>query len=372
MKKLTNKTTITTKATMILLLAATAATATTPRSLGSAGRPTGSMGSHSMPGHSAGQPHVNMAPAHQGPSGMTRPHNTPGMTQSHTPAHTQPHSTPHSAPHSTPNYSPHSTPGGHAGSGFHGAPAHGGYVSRTHIRGGMTYVNHYRPYHFRGVEFHAYRPMHFFAPRFYGWMDSPWAFRVHYRWGWFGSPWYYAYRGYFTPYAFYSSPAYWLTDYLVATSLEESYQAGMIAYSGRYGMSEPVKLAIAAEVRRQIILEKAEAAGYQSATPTFLDGQSHVFVVTNPTTANAGNMACSLTGGDVVQLDGNAQVNGASATVQVVASKGNDCATGSYIGVTLAQLQEMQNGMRETVDQGMTSLQAQQGQNGLPATPAGM
>ena len=132
-----------------------------------------------------------------------------------------------------------------------------------------------------------------------------------------------------------------------------------------YGITPAMKEAIALEVHRQIALEKAEATGYQASAPAFLDGNRHVFVVTNETTANAGNQACSLSGGDVVQLDGASSVNGGDATVQVVASKGQDCQSGSYVGVTLAQLQEMQNGMRESIDEGMAACN-QQGQNGLP------
>jgi hypothetical protein len=38
--------------------------------------------------------------------------------------------------------------------------------------------------------------------------------------------------------------------------------------------------------------------------------------------------------------------------------------------VGLADLQDMQNHMRETIDQGMTELQRKQGQSGIPAAPA--
>jgi hypothetical protein len=280
----------------------------------------------------------------------------------------------------------HSTPGGYnrggyphsAGSGFrHERPVverhvRGGYVERTYMRHGSSHVSYYRPYHYRGIEFHAYRPTRFFAPRFYGWVDAPWTYRVRYRWGWYSSPWFAAYHGYFTPFAVYSSAPFWLTDYVLASSLQEAWQAGNVGCNCQYGMTPAVKEAIATEVHRQIALEKAEATGYQASAPAFLDGNSHAFVVTNSTVANAGNQACALTGGDVVQLDGASSVNGGNATVQVVASKGQDCRTGSYVGVTLAQLQEMQNGMRESINEGMSTLQAEQGQNGLPAAPAGM
>jgi hypothetical protein len=56
------------------------------------------------------------------------------------------------------------------------------------------------------------------------------------------------------------------------------------------------------------------------------------------------------------------------ATLVVMASKGGvECRKGSAVQVGLADLQNMQNHMRETLDQGLSDLQAHQG--GLPAPP---
>jgi hypothetical protein len=269
--------------------------------------------------------------------------------------------------HQNPGYSQPHTAVNHVGGGsFRREPP----VAVRHVSGGGARVDYYRPYRFHGLEFRAYAPARFFAPRFYGWADAPWGFRVHYRWGWFGAPWFAGYRAYFAPYAVYTSAPFWLTDYMLAASLQQAWREGVAGCNCQYGMADAVKQSVAVEVYRQIELEKAEAAGYQANTPTFLDGRSHVFVVSNGTTADAGGQACALTGGDVVQLDANSQVDGANATVQVLSSKGEDCSTGSYVGVTLAQLQDMQNAMRATIDQGLQTLEAQQGQNGLPMAPA--
>ncbi len=60
-----------------------------------------------------------------------------------------------------------------------------------------------------------------------------------------------------------------------------------------------------------------------------------------------------------------------SATAVVLASKGGtECAPAASVSIALADLQEMHNHMRETVDQGLAELQAKQGQGGLPAAPA--
>jgi len=58
------------------------------------------------------------------------------------------------------------------------------------------------------------------------------------------------------------------------------------------------------------------------------------------------------------------------ATLNVVVSKGGkECPASSAVTVAVADLQEMQNGMRETVDQGLQELQSNQGKNGIPAAP---
>src|SRR6202040_3841045 len=48
---------------------------------------------------------------------------------------------------------------------------------------------------------------------------------------------------------------------------------------------------------------------------------------------------------------------------------GTECRRGATVSVAFADLQEMQNHMRETIDQGMAELQAKQSKGGLPALP---
>jgi hypothetical protein len=50
-----------------------------------------------------------------------------------------------------------------------------------------------------------------------------------------------------------------------------------------------------------------------------------------------------------------------------MASKAQECAKGTTVMVAVTDLQDMQNHMRETIDQGMGDLQAHK--NGLPAPP---
>ncbi len=57
-------------------------------------------------------------------------------------------------------------------------------------------------------------------------------------------------------------------------------------------------------------------------------------------------------------------------TLVVLASKGgNECGKSSTVSVALIDLQEMQNQMRESIDQGLADLQSKQGKGGLPVAP---
>jgi len=261
------------------------------------------------------------------------------------------------------------------------------YVSRTYYVNGRMYNHFYRPFLWGGVSLHVYAPGFFFGPAFYGWAYNPWAAPVVYAgWGWGGTPWYGYYGPWFSPYPRYLGPSFWLTDYLVSQTLMAAYMEQQAANAAYYNqplayqapLSPEVKDMIAAEVQRQIALENSEAAAGVQSTPDpassgiarmLSDGQQHVFVVANSVdvTSNAGG-ECFLTEGDVLQLRGTVPP-GQPANLTVLASKGQDCMKGSTVQVQVADLQEMQNHMRETIDQGLSDLQKKQGQGGLPPAP---
>jgi hypothetical protein len=263
------------------------------------------------------------------------------------------------------------------------------FVQRTYFVQGVPYTRVYRPMFYHGISFNVYAPVRFYTPRFYAWAYTPWSVGISFNFGWGARPWYGFYAGYFTPYPRYIGPNYWLADYLLAQSLQESYQerldaaaAAQAGYdpSGQVALSPQVKNLIAAEVQRQLALESAEsqnatqsAMPASSAAPPFLaDNQTHVFVVSSSLIVSSPNQECALTQGDVVQLSPGLAPNATTAYVQVLASKGQDCQTGSSVPVQLADLQEMQNHMRETVDTGLGELQSRQGQGGLPIIDASL
>jgi hypothetical protein len=260
------------------------------------------------------------------------------------------------------------------------------YVQRTYYSRGVSYTRVYRPYIYGGVSFNVYTPIRYYPPAFYGWVYSPWVAPVPYRWSWTGSPWHTYYGGYFTPYPVYTSASLWLTDYLIAMTLEQAYRDRMeaaayanaqanAAYGGQVALTPEVKQAIADEVRRQLAMENSERqnmtlnASYSNEPPPlFGSNGSHVFVVSSSLYVTSEGQECAISEGDVLQLNGGVSPNAAAADVVVLASKGQDCRKGSIVSVPLQDLQDMQNSMRETIDQGLGNLQSHQ--EGLPAPPS--
>ena len=100
-----------------------------------------------------------------------------------------------------------------------------------------------------------------------------------------------------------------------------------------------------------------------------VDGQPHVFVVSNGLDAASPDGECSVTEGDVLQVVGSIRSGAPAADLTVLAGKGRDCSKGSVVQVQVADLQEMQNHMRETLDQGLAELKEKQGQGGIPSVP---
>jgi hypothetical protein len=256
------------------------------------------------------------------------------------------------------------------------------YAARSYYYNGRAYDRYYGNYYYRGVYVYPYYPAAYYAPAYYGWAYNPWAAPVPYAWGWGGNPWYGYYGAYFTPYPVYPSAAFWLTDYIIANSLQAAYQAQAAAMSNPAPLTPDVKQLVADEVKRQIALENAEAQGAakndvpdpasSSIQRALTDGTAHVFVAgADLDVVDSSGAECALSQGDALQLKGQTAPDATASTLVVLASKGGrECPKGSLVSVGLQDLQDMQNHMRETIGQGMQELQAKQGKGGLPAAPA--
>jgi hypothetical protein len=264
------------------------------------------------------------------------------------------------------------------------------YDRRTYYYNGRAYDRFYNRYEYRpGVFLDVYSPSRFYGVGFYGWAYNPWAAAIPYAWGFAAAPWYGYYGAYFTPYPVYASPSLWLTDYLISTSLAAGYDAHIAAQAQAEaaGTAPPAPLTpeakqmIADEVQRQIARENAEAqangnqqendAASSSIARILSDGQPHVFVPGKEfDVTDAAGQECAVSDGDVLQLMGPPAADATAASLMVVSSKGGvECPSRDTVSVSFEDLQDMQNHMRETVDQGLQELQAKQGTGGLPPAP---
>src|SRR5579864_2228711 len=105
-----------------------------------------------------------------------------------------------------------------------------GFVSRTFVSGGhvlYTHVYHQQVWHQFGRSFayETFVPAVRFPAVYYAWALGAWPRPVFYGWGWQMQPWYPTYGVMFTPYAAYTSPDQWMTDYIIAQNMQMAYQA---------------------------------------------------------------------------------------------------------------------------------------------------
>src|ERR1700722_5118445 len=97
---------------------------------------------------------------------------------------------------------------------------------RTYLDNGVLTHQFYRPYLFGGTTLDAYAPQRFYSQDFYKWVAKPqlwtppaWSYLTK------QEPWYTHNQTYFTPQSSYASPVFWLTDFVLAMSLFEAYNA---------------------------------------------------------------------------------------------------------------------------------------------------
>jgi hypothetical protein len=269
---------------------------------------------------------------------------------------------------------------------FHGHD----FAQRTYYYHGHVYQNYYRGAVYGGVSINVYAPARYYPVGFYGWAYHPWGAPVAFAWGFDSDPWYGYYGNYFVPYPVYPNASLWLTDYMISSDLAAAYQAGQesgtLAPNDQAGNTAPaltpeIKQMIADEVRNQIALENAD--GQQSlqnhdpdpassGIPRMLgDGQRHVFVVGSPLdVVDDSGSECALSEGDALQLSTPPPPDATGVSLSVLSSKGkHECAKSDVVTVSVGDLQEMQNHMRESIDRGLAELRDKQGKGGLPVAP---
>ena len=276
-------------------------------------------------------------------------------------------------------------------------------IQRTYYRGGSSYVRTYNPYSWGGRPYYAYTPAIVFAPAFYGYCYTPWYSPVSYNWGWNSSPWYGSYGYYYHPYPHYTSPAYWLTDYLISDMLATQYQDSiataqanaqaaqanaraaqanaqaaqsneaiaeanaqaaqadaLAAQANAQADAQAPAAPITDDVKEQIATQVAEAIkANEQKTPieigSLMTDTKHVYAVSDDLDVTTGpdSTECSLTSGDLIRLATSPNDGDQAASMTVVSSKKGSCSAGSAITVSMTDLQSFQNDFAERVETGM-------------------
>ncbi len=286
------------------------------------------------------------------------------------------------------------------------------YVSRTYVSHGVVHVGVYRSYYWGGHAYYGWHAGFYWHPGFYAWAWNPWPGPLAWGvglWGW-GGPWWGFYAGWWNPYPFYAGPAFWLTDYLIASQLQAAYAARQeeaaaadaqasgdgggggdapapAPASGQVTLTPEVKEAIAEEVKAQIAAQQAQAqqssgsaasapaaapaanTASSDQVPPALDPAQRTFVVDTAVTAVNNGQECGLSSGDVLTRltdtpDANNTVN-----VSVAASQKGDCGSGQTVAVKVDDLQEMYNHFADQLQNGMSEMAKKQGTNGMPKAP---
>jgi hypothetical protein len=292
------------------------------------------------------------------------------------------------------------------------------YARRTYYDHGHMFVRVYQPYFYGGYPFYSYVPAFYFGPAYYGWAYGGWAVPVQYTWGWYGSPWFTPYGYYFSPYAAYPAPAFWLADYAIAASLQAGdetgsddtgsdgtgssslrQQAGLVLASARLGdhigaqigdqigdqnggasavMSKELKDTIAKQVKTILENEKAAAATVGNLptdedaeqVPPSLDPRFKLFIASSSLSLDTDDGTCALTAGDIVRRTADTPDANNTVAVEVASSKKDDCAMGTASRIALDDLEEMHDSFRQKIDDGLKSLSEKQGKGGIPSGPA--
>jgi len=302
---------------------------------------------------------------------------------------------------------------------FHGKE----FGQRTFYEHGRAYDRFYGRVPYGGGYLEVYAPARFYPVGFYGYAYAPWPAPVNYAWGWGGAPWYGYYGAYYVPYPVYPAPNYWLADFVIAASLAAAFEARVASADGTpltvapwldespllsstrwentarwladtlvtpaaadalsaTPMSDAVKQAVAEELKAAVERERDQSQGaakedgapaQNSIAQLLADNEPHVLVAgSDVDLTSSEGQECALSQGDVLKVAGPLSGGAETLAATILASKaGKECAVGGAVTVPVSDLQEMQNHMREQMDDGLAELQKTQGKHGLPAAPAG-
>jgi hypothetical protein len=304
-----------------------------------------------------------------------------------------------------------------------------GFVSRTFVSGGHVLYTHVYQRHMwhqygRSFAYETFVPAVRYPAVYYAWALGAWPRPVAYTWGWQLQPWYPMYGSLFTPYPVYTSPDLWMTDYIIAQSMQTAYQAQTVAPASEPpplgtpasglpdvgaapaadpsaatpasqpsaapqapsssdtpsapvaqppAMTPEVKAQLNAQIKVQLREQQAAAA-----TPAVLTTQStppalrpnHVFFqVVQPVDVPSAtpNGHCSLGPNDYIKRTGGMSDDDWKIPVVVELSRPSDCPEGLQTRIGLNDLNAMENEQEAQVMQAMQAASKSMGPNGPPS-----
>jgi hypothetical protein len=307
-----------------------------------------------------------------------------------------------------------------------------GLMSRTFVSGGHVVYTHVYQHHVwhqfgRAFAYETFVPAVRYPGVYYAWALGAWPRPVTYTWGWQVQPWYPMYGSLFTPYPVYTSPDLWMTDYVIAQSMQTAYQAQTVAAASApapqgtpagpaadSSVAEPAvpsshaapapqlsdappalqssgtpsvpvapPPAITPQVKAQlntqikVQLQEQQAA---AATPVSLTTQStppalrpnHVFFqvvqpLVVPLSTASGH--CSLSADDYIKRTGAMSNDDWMIPVVVELSRPSDCPEGLRTRIGLNDLNAMENEQEAQVQEAMQAASKSMGPNGPPSGP---
>jgi hypothetical protein len=307
-----------------------------------------------------------------------------------------------------------------------------GLTSRTFVGGGHVLYTHVYQRHVwhqfgRAFAYETFVPAVRYPAVYYGWALSAWPRPVTYAWGWQVQPWYPMYGSLFTPYPVYTSPDLWMTDHIIAQSMQTAYQAqttppasvpspqGAVAAPGsdssvpapeaqpsdtvpapQPGDARPapqsidtlsapvatppaitpqVKAQLNAQIKVQLQEQQAAAATpatlTTSSTPPALRPKHVFFQVVQPLEVPSGtaNRYCSLSANDYIKRTGGMSNDDWMIPVVVELSGPSDCPKGLQTRIGLNDLNAMENEQEAQVMEAMQAASKSMGPNGPPSGP---
>jgi hypothetical protein len=305
-----------------------------------------------------------------------------------------------------------------------------GLVSRTFVAGGHVLYAHAYQRHLwhqygRAFAYETFVPAVRYPGVYYRWALAAWAHPVLYRWGWQGQPWYPMYGALFTPYPVYTSPDLWMTDYIIAQSLQTAYQAqgaapGQSAVPAATSAAPPdiegpaaesvaqpdaappapaalpapqpgelpvapvapppaitpqIKAQLDEQIKVQLQEQQAAAAAPATlttqTTPPALRPNHVFFQVVQPLTVPSGQADhdCSLGPNDYIRRTGAMSTEDWMIPVVVELSGSSDCPAGLQTRIGLNDLNAMENEQEAQVMEAMQAASKSMGSNGPPSGP---